>query len=65
MGKQQLFTHLALKNAFNMVLGGLVKAARMGLYMPDGLFLVNVTADIGGNPDATFISGSVDKSACS
>jgi hypothetical protein len=56
MGRQQLFSHLSLKNAFNMVLGSLVQAGGMGLYMPDGMFLANVAADIGGNPDATFIS---------
>jgi Uma2 family endonuclease len=58
MSKQQLFSHLSLKNAFNMVLGSLVKAGGMGLYMPDGMFLANVAADIGGNPDATFISNA-------
>ncbi len=58
MTKQQLFTHLALKNAFNMVLGSLVKDADIGVYMPDGMFLANVIGDIGGNPDAAFISNA-------
>ncbi|HBI45378.1 MAG TPA: hypothetical protein DDY78_21380 [Planctomycetales bacterium] len=58
MGKQQIFSHLALKNAFNMVLGGLVQAEGIGLYVPDGLFLANLAADVGGNPDATFISNA-------
>ncbi len=58
LSKQQLFSHLALKNAFNMVLGVLVQTSETGLYMPDGMFLANITADIGGNPDATFISNA-------
>jgi Uma2 family endonuclease len=58
MGKQQIFSHLALKNVFNMVLGGLVQAEGMGLYLPDGLFLANFAGDVGGNPDATFISNA-------
>ena len=58
MSKQQIFSDLALKNAYNMVLGGLVQAEGMGLYLPDGLFLANLAADVGGNPDATFISNT-------
>ncbi len=58
MSKEQIFSHLALKNEFNMVLGVLVKAGRLGLYLPDGLLLSNVTGDISGNPDATFISNA-------
>jgi Uma2 family endonuclease len=56
MSRDQLFSHLAIKAEFDRVLGGLVKAGRLGLFFPDGLFLSNVAADIGGNPDATFIS---------
>ena len=58
MGKQQIFSHLALKNAFNMILGGLVQTEGSGLYLPDGLFLANINADVGGNPDATFLSNA-------
>jgi Uma2 family endonuclease len=56
MSSEQLFSHLAVKNEFNMVIGGLVKAGKLGLYFPDGLFFSNVHADIAGNPDATFVS---------
>ena len=56
MSKEQIFSHLALKNEFNMTLGALAKAGRLGLYLPDGLLLSNVAADVSGNPDATFIS---------
>jgi hypothetical protein len=58
VSKQQLFTHLAVKNEFNMVLGGMVKAGRLGYFFPDGAFLSNVDADIGVNPDAVFISSA-------
>jgi Uma2 family endonuclease len=56
MSKEQLFSHLAVKNEFNIVLGTLVKVGKLGLLFPDGLFFSNVHADIAGNPDATFIS---------
>ena len=56
MSKEQIFSHAVLKNEFNFVLTGLVKTGRLGLFLPDGPFLANVAADIGGNPDATFIS---------
>jgi Putative restriction endonuclease len=56
MSKQQLFSHLAIKNEFGYVLTGLIKTGRLGMLFPDGAFLANIVADIGGNPDATFIS---------
>ena len=58
MSKEQIFSHLVLKNEIFYVLTGLVKAGRLGLFLPDGLLLSNVTADISGNPDATFISNA-------
>lgn len=56
MTREQLFTHLAVKNEFNMVVGGLVKSGRLGLYFPDGALLSNVDADIACIPDATFVA---------
>jgi hypothetical protein len=56
MSKEQVFSHLAVKNEMAFVLTGLVKAGRLGLFLPDGLFLCNVHADIAGNPDGTFAS---------
>ncbi|HYT94362.1 MAG TPA: Uma2 family endonuclease [Gemmataceae bacterium] len=56
MSREQLFSHLAMKQEFNFVLGGLAKVGKLGLFFPDGLFLSNVHADIGGNPDGTFIA---------
>jgi len=58
MSKEQIFSHLALKNEFFYVLTGLIKAGGLGLFLPDGLLLSNVAADISGNPDATFISNA-------
>jgi Uma2 family endonuclease len=56
MSGEQLFTHLAVKNEFNMVLGRLVKDGRLGYYFPDGVLLSNVAADLACKPDAVFAS---------
>lgn len=56
MSKEQIFTHLAVKREFFYVLTGLVKAEDLGLFLPDGLLLSNLAADIAGNPDATFVT---------
>jgi Uma2 family endonuclease len=56
MSREQLFTHLAVKNEFNVVLGALVKKERLGLYFPDWLLLSNVDANIAVVPDAVFAS---------
>jgi Uma2 family endonuclease len=56
MSKQQVFSHLLVKSQYNIVLGQLVQAEKRGLYLPDGLHLTNVRADISGNPDGTFVS---------
>jgi Putative restriction endonuclease len=56
MSKEQVFTHLLMKQEVNLVLGGLVKTGQLGLYLPDGLFLSNFDGNFAGNPDATFLS---------
>jgi Uma2 family endonuclease len=56
MSSEQLFTHLAVKNEFNIVVGAMVKRERLGLYFPDGLMLSNADADIAVVPDAVFCS---------
>ncbi|HWG45658.1 MAG TPA: Uma2 family endonuclease [Gemmataceae bacterium] len=56
MSREQLFTHLAVKNEFNIVLGAMVKNDRLGLYFPDGIRLSNVDANIAVVPDAVFAS---------
>src|SRR5581483_952041 len=55
MSKEQVFSHLAIKNEYTYVLTGLVKTGTPGMFLPDGLFLCNVHADIAGNPDGTFV----------
>jgi hypothetical protein len=56
MSKEQIFSHILVKTEFTIVVGGLVKIERRGLYLTDGLLLSNFAADISGNPDGTFIS---------
>lgn len=56
MSKQQVFSHLLVKSQYNIVLGHMVQAEKRGLFLPDGLHLTNVSADISGNPDGTFVS---------
>jgi Uma2 family endonuclease len=56
MSKEQVFTHILVKTEITSVLRIIVKKARLGLLVGDGIFLSNVTADIGVNPDAVFVS---------
>jgi Uma2 family endonuclease len=56
MSKEQVYTHLLVKHEFTFTLTGLVKAANLGVIYPDGLLLVNIIANLSGNPDATFVS---------
>ena len=56
MSKEQIFTHLVVKNEFAFTLTGLAKKGKKGLFIPDGLLLSNFEGDISGNPDGTFIS---------
>jgi Uma2 family endonuclease len=62
MSRAQLFRHLAVKNEFSRVISNLVVAGDLGLFLPDGLFLCNVHADIGGNPDGTYASAEAIES---
>jgi Uma2 family endonuclease len=56
MTKEQLFTHIQVKDQFTQVLGRLVQKNELGWYFSDGVLLTNVSADISGNPDSTYIS---------
>jgi hypothetical protein len=58
MSREPIFTHLAVKNEYAVVLSGLARAGKRGLFLPDGLLLSNFAADIAGNPDGTFLSNS-------
>jgi hypothetical protein len=56
MSKEQVFTHNQLKQEFNLAIDGLVKAARLGRFFPDGVFLTNDRAQLACQPDGTFAS---------
>jgi Uma2 family endonuclease len=56
MSKEQVFTHNQLKQEFNLVIGGLVKAERSGRFFPDGVFVTNERAQLACQPDGTFVS---------
>jgi Uma2 family endonuclease len=56
MSKEQVFTHVLVKTRIAAVLSELVEAKEWGLFLGDGISLVNVDADIAVNPDALFTS---------
>jgi hypothetical protein len=56
VSKEQIFSHILVKTEITIVLGGLVKAGKLGLYLTDGLLLSNFAADISGNADGTFVA---------
>jgi Uma2 family endonuclease len=58
MSKEQVFTHTLVKTEIAVVLGGLVKAQRLGRYFVDGVLLSAVPADISGVPDGIFVSNA-------
>src|SRR6516164_8759383 len=56
ISKEQLFSHNQVKTELVHVVGGLVKARKLGHYFTSGLFMTNVTADFSVQPDGTFVS---------
>jgi Uma2 family endonuclease len=56
MSKEQVFTHNQLKQEFNLVIGGLVKAESLGRFFPDGVLLTNDRAQLACQPDGTFVT---------
>jgi Uma2 family endonuclease len=56
MSKEQVFTHVLVKTEIAGVLSPLVKAAKQGFFLTDGVLLSNTDADLSTNPDGTFIS---------
>lgn len=58
MSKEQLFSHIRLKQKFYQVLGTLSEQKKLGKFFPDGLLLSNEEADLSGNPDGTFVSNA-------
>jgi Uma2 family endonuclease len=56
MSKEQFFSHNQVKNDIAFALTGLVKAARMERYVPDGMLLTNVDVNVSAGPDGIFVS---------
>jgi Uma2 family endonuclease len=52
----ETFLHDQIKNEFVIVIGGIVKANRLGRYLGDRMRLVNETAGISVEPDGMFVS---------
>jgi Uma2 family endonuclease len=53
---EDLFTHNQVKGEFGIVLGGVVKAAQIGWYFPDGARVSNPAANLSSEPDGVFAS---------
>ena len=51
MSKEQIFTHVRLKQELCRILGNLVRLEGRGDLFPDGLLLSNMDAKISVNPD--------------
>ena len=56
MSREEFFSHNQVKNEFNIVLAGLIRAGKMGHFVPDGMLVSNVEADVSSQPDGTFVS---------
>src|SRR5689334_6664609 len=56
LSKEQLFSHNQVKAEFGCVLANLIKAGRLGRFVPDGMMLSNVGADLSCQPDGAFVS---------
>ena len=56
MSKEQIFTHVEVKTEIVGVLRPLVKTARLGRLLGDGVFLSNIDANFAVVPDAVFVS---------
>jgi Uma2 family endonuclease len=56
LSKEQFFSHNQVKNELASVLGKLVKANRLGRFIPDGMLLSHVGANLTAQPDGAFIS---------
>ena len=50
LSMEQFFSHNQIKNDIGFTLTGLIKAERLGRYVPDGMLLTNVEANACGTP---------------
>lgn len=56
---EELFSHNQIKTALGITLGGLIEEDDLGLYVTDGMLLVNADADLATWPDAIFVSHAI------
>jgi Uma2 family endonuclease len=56
LSMEDFFAHNQVKAEFHRALANLVKAARLGRYVPDGMLVTNVEADLSCEPDGMFVS---------
>jgi Uma2 family endonuclease len=56
LSMEKFYTHNQVKEAVNVVLGGLVRATGSGRFLPDGMRLRNDAADISSEPDGMYVS---------
>lgn len=54
LSMEQLYTHNVVKTEITVVVGGLVRADHLGLFMTDGMRFSNLPGDISTEPDAMF-----------
>jgi Uma2 family endonuclease len=53
---EELYSHNQIKTALGITLGGLIQTENLGLYVSDGMLLVNEAAELATKPDGMFIS---------
>jgi len=56
MSKEQLFSHNQVKFALTIALGGLATSREIGRYVPDGMLISNVEANLSAQPDGAYVS---------
>lgn len=56
--REPVFSHVALKGMFTVVLGGLVRETKAGYLFGPGVTWSNVRADFSGKPDALFVANA-------
>ena len=60
--KEQFFTHNQPKNELAFVLTGIIKAGRLGRFVPDGMLLSNLETGFTTQPDGAFVSNETLRS---
>ena len=58
LSREEVFSHVLVKTCYSSVLDGVVRVAKLGLYLSSGVFLRNDDADLSGKPDGTFVTNA-------